>query len=164
MPTPTDPASAGSYFSGIGLRPALLPRDRDKFNAELCSAVYGDQPRLLGLIVDPTWRRILCKPRPNSSYDLFQQSLQDDVNVLLDLEFDATKYSLTRRKLLRSYLVGRAWRSSLTISNSGRTSASGNGTWKGNRAMPPNPSIQSGRAGSVVPLGTSQRPAADFEL
>jgi len=29
--------------------------------------------------------------------------------------------------------------------------------------MTPNPSIQSGRAGSVVPIGTSQRPAADFE-
>ena len=33
----------------------------------------------------------------------------------------------------------------------------------GNRDVTPNPSIQSGRAGSVVPHGTSQRPAADFE-
>jgi len=29
--------------------------------------------------------------------------------------------------------------------------------------MTPNPSIQSGRAGSVVLVATSQRPAADFE-
>jgi hypothetical protein len=29
--------------------------------------------------------------------------------------------------------------------------------------MTPNPSIQSGRAGSAVPLLASQRPAADFE-
>jgi len=37
------------------------------------------------------------------------------------------------------------------------------GLFRSTGEMTPNRSIQSGRAGSVVPVVTSQRPAADFE-
>jgi hypothetical protein len=50
------------------------------------------------LIVDPTWQRVLCIPRPNESYDLFQESLQDDVQKLLDLKFNGAKYGLSREE------------------------------------------------------------------
>jgi hypothetical protein len=74
------------------------PRDGKKFSAGIRNAIYGNRKQLLELIVDPTWRRVLCIPLPNESYDLFQQSLQDDVEKLLDLEFNGAKYGLSREE------------------------------------------------------------------
>jgi hypothetical protein len=75
------------------------PLDRKEFNAGIRNAIYGNRKQLLELIIDPTWRRVLCIPLPNDSYELFQQSLQDDVEKLLDLEFDAAKYGLSKKEI-----------------------------------------------------------------
>jgi hypothetical protein len=71
------------------------PKGRETFNLGIRSAIYRDRARLLELIKDPVWKRTLCVPPPIRSYELFQQSLADDMEKLLDLEFNATTYGLS---------------------------------------------------------------------
>lgn len=78
-----------------GLRAA---EGREVFNLGIRTAIYNDRAQLLKSIRDPVWRRALCVPASNKSYELFQQSLADDVEKLLDLEFNAEEYNLSKEE------------------------------------------------------------------
>lgn len=91
--------NTGNAEPGIAQKQELQrPGDGKDFNAGIRNAIYGDRRQLLDLIVEPAGQRVLCTPLPNESYDLFQQSLQGDVEKLLDLEFNAAKYGLNKKE------------------------------------------------------------------
>jgi len=47
-------------------------------------------------LVDPAKRAEICTPAGNASYDLFQASLHEELDILWDLDIYAFKYRLSR--------------------------------------------------------------------
>ena len=89
--TPSSTANAGDQR----LRAS---EGREAFNLGVRTAIYSNLAQLLKSIRDPAWRVALCVPAPNRSYELFQQSLSDDMEKLLDLEFNAAEYNLSNEE------------------------------------------------------------------
>ena len=59
-------------------------------------AIFRNRAELLRHLVDPAKRYEICTPAGNASYDLFQASLHDELDILWDMDIYASKYRLSK--------------------------------------------------------------------
>ena len=67
-------------------------------NAAIREAIFSNRKVLLDYLRIKRTRRIICTPLPNDSYELFQDKLSEELNVLWNLEIYASKYGLTNKE------------------------------------------------------------------
>jgi hypothetical protein len=72
--------------------------DRTQLYAGIQDAIYKNRQQLLELFGDRISRSAVCTPAPNDSYDLFQASVQEKLDVLWDLDIYAAKYRLSKKQ------------------------------------------------------------------
>lgn len=60
--------------------------------------VFRDRQKLLAYLDDPVKRSVICTPTPNDSYELFQVSVREELDVLWDLDIYAAKYGLSKKQ------------------------------------------------------------------
>lgn len=69
--------------------------DKAALNDEMRAAVFSDRRWLLDLIADDHARRVICTPAPNDSYELFQATVREELEVLWDLDINRSHYGLS---------------------------------------------------------------------
>src|ERR1700693_3808325 len=57
-------------------------------------AIFRDRKQLLAILTHQKTRSQFCAPARNDSYDLFQSSVQEELDVLWNLDIYASKYGL----------------------------------------------------------------------
>jgi len=72
--------------------------DQRKLYAGIQDAIFKDRQQLLQFLGDRKSRSAICTPAPNDSYDLFQVSIQEKLDVLWDLDIYAAKYGLSKKQ------------------------------------------------------------------
>jgi hypothetical protein len=72
--------------------------DQRQLNAAIRGAIFRNREELLKYLGDRRSRSAICTPAPNDSYHLFQESLQEGLDVLWDLDIYATKYRLSKEQ------------------------------------------------------------------
>jgi len=80
---------------GAGSKPSP---DQKQLNAAIRGAIFRNREVLLKYLGDRRSRSVICTPAPNDSYELFQESLQEELDVLWDLDIYATKYELSKEQ------------------------------------------------------------------
>jgi hypothetical protein len=71
------------------------PATGRELNAAIRDAIFRNREQLLYFLSDKKTRKVFCTPLPNESYDLFQASLHEQLDVLWNLDIYASKYALT---------------------------------------------------------------------
>jgi len=61
-------------------------------------AIYKDRKLLLSYLNDPRAHPIICTPALRETYELFQESLRDELDVLWDLDIYWKKYGLSKKE------------------------------------------------------------------
>lgn len=69
-----------------------------QLNAAIRAAIYKDRKELMEYLKNPRTRSLICTPVLNDSYELFQESIREELDVLWDLDIYATKYSLNKQE------------------------------------------------------------------
>jgi hypothetical protein len=77
--------------------PTATP-DQKQLYAGIQDAIFRNRQQLLELIGDRKSRSAVCTPAPNDSYDLFQASIQEKLDVLWDLDIYAAKHGLSKKQ------------------------------------------------------------------
>jgi hypothetical protein len=72
--------------------------DQRQLYAGIQDAIYRNRQQLLEFIGERKSRSAVCTPAPNDSYDLFQASVQEKLDVLWDLDIYAAKYRLSKKQ------------------------------------------------------------------
>lgn len=70
----------------------------DQENLAVRRSIFRDRAELLKYLSDRTLRSVICSPAPNDSYHLFQEALQEELDVLWDLDIYAKKYGLSNEQ------------------------------------------------------------------
>jgi hypothetical protein len=78
--------------------PDAKPLRGQQANAVIRGAIFGDRRQLLSYLSDRTWRQALCTPALKDTYELFQASLQEELDVLWDLDLNASQYGLSKKE------------------------------------------------------------------
>jgi hypothetical protein len=81
-----------------GSSPKAKPLTGQSANAVIRGAIFGDRRQLLSYLSDRGWRRVICTPALKDTYELFQASLQEELDVLWDLDLNASEYGLTKKE------------------------------------------------------------------
>ena len=74
-----------------------LHNDKPLYSA-IREAIFKNRLQLLPYLESRAGRAVVCTPAPNESYELFQASLRDDLDVLWDLDIYAAKYALSDKQ------------------------------------------------------------------
>lgn len=74
------------------------PPDRDRLSASAREAIFRNRAELLRHLFDPAKQEEICTPAVNASYDLFQTSLHEELDILWDLDIYASKYRLSKEQ------------------------------------------------------------------
>ena len=72
--------------------------DQQQLYAGVQDAIYKDRHQLLAFLGDRKTRAAVCTPAPSESYDQFQESIQEKLDVLWNLDIYAVKYGLTEKQ------------------------------------------------------------------
>jgi len=72
--------------------------DGKQLNAAIREAVFRNREQLLSFLRDRKTRSVICTPAPNDSYELFQASIHEQLDVLSDLDIYAVKYGLSKKE------------------------------------------------------------------
>jgi len=72
--------------------------DAKQIELSIRGAIFRSRQQLLTLLVDSKLRSAFCSPTPNDSYELFQDSLREELDVLWDIDIYASKYGLTKKE------------------------------------------------------------------
>ncbi len=72
--------------------------DGKQLNAAIREAVFRNREQLLSFLRDRKTRSVICTPAPNDSYELFQASIHEQLDVLSDLDIYAAKYGLSKKE------------------------------------------------------------------
>lgn len=80
------------------VRGGVPSSDQNQLAAGIQDAIYRNRQQLLEFITDRKTRSAVCTPAPNDSYDLFQESVQEKLDVLWDLDIYAAKYGLSEKQ------------------------------------------------------------------
>jgi hypothetical protein len=72
--------------------------DQRQLYAGIQDAIFKNRQQLLELVGDRKSRPAVCTPALKESYDLFQASIQEKLDVLWDLDIYAAKYGLTKKQ------------------------------------------------------------------
>lgn len=103
----TEVASKAAATSGVDAQgqnrdaetvPGALSATGRELNAAIRDAIFRNREQLLDFLSVPKTRSVVCTPLPNDSYDLFQASLHEQLDVLWNLDIYASKYGLTREQ------------------------------------------------------------------
>lgn len=62
-------------------------------------AIFGDRQQLLSYLGDRRSRVALCTPALKETYELFQVGLKQELEVLWDLQDNASQYRLSKKEL-----------------------------------------------------------------
>ncbi len=74
-----------------------LHNDKPLYSA-IREAIYQNRLQLLSYLDRRAGRAVVCTPSLDESYDLFQASLREDLDVLWDLDIYASKYGLSDKQ------------------------------------------------------------------
>lgn len=77
-------------------QPETRRLDKETLNADLRAAVFQDRRWLVDVIGERDTRRAICVPPPNDSYELFQATVREDLEVLWDLDANSSSYGLNK--------------------------------------------------------------------
>ncbi len=69
-----------------------------QLNLAIRAAIYKNRKQLVEYLSNPKTRSLVCTPVPNDSYELFQESVRSELDVLWDLDLSASKYGLNKRE------------------------------------------------------------------
>lgn len=72
--------------------------DQNQLKAGVQDAIFRDRQQLLKFLGERKTRTAICTPAPNDSYDEFQVSIQEKLDVLWNLDIYAAKYGLTKQQ------------------------------------------------------------------
>jgi len=61
-------------------------------------AIFQNRQQLLSYLETRAGRAVVCTPAPNDSYELFQASLRDDLDILWDLDINASRFALSAKQ------------------------------------------------------------------
>lgn len=75
-----------------------LSPDGKQLNAAIRDAIFKDRERLLSFLNDCGTHAVICTPAPNDSYELFQASLREQLDILWDLDIYASQYGLSEKQ------------------------------------------------------------------
>jgi len=65
-------------------------------NAVIRGAIFGNRRQLLSYLGDQKWRRVICTPALKDTYDLFQASLKEELDILWDLDLNTSEQGPTK--------------------------------------------------------------------
>jgi thymidine kinase len=86
----TSSRNCNTRVSSSSLSATLGPENR--------AQIFGDRQRLLEVLRSRESRAKLCTPAAIDSYELFQESLAEELDVLWDIDIYAKKYKLTEKQ------------------------------------------------------------------
>ena len=69
-----------------------------EWNSAVRGAIFSNRKQLLEFLGDPKSRSAICTPSLNDSYELFQTSVREELDVLWDLDMYASKYGLRKKE------------------------------------------------------------------
>lgn len=69
-----------------------------ELNSAIRGAIFSNRKQLLEFLGDPKSRLAICTPNQNDSYELFQASVREELDVLWDLDIYASKYGLSKKE------------------------------------------------------------------
>ena len=78
--------------------PNSKPLTGRQANAVIRDAIFGDRRQLLSYLSDPRWRQVVCTPALKETYELFQSSLQQELDVLWDLDLDTSERGISKKE------------------------------------------------------------------
>jgi hypothetical protein len=91
-------AAQEANVSSAEVATGKMAAERRQLYAGIQDAIYRNRQQLLELLGDRKSRSAVCTPAPNDSYDLFQASVQEKLDVLWDLDIYAAKYRLSKKQ------------------------------------------------------------------
>lgn len=84
--------------ANVGDRIGKPSLEGKELNAAIRGAIFSNRKQLLEFLGDPKSRSAICTPNLNDSYELFQVSVREELDVLWDLDIYASKYSLNKKE------------------------------------------------------------------
>jgi len=75
-----------------------ISSDGKQLNSAIREAIFRNRQQLLAYLEDSAERAVICTPAPNDSYEMFQASLREELDVLWDLDIYAAKYDLSKKQ------------------------------------------------------------------
>jgi hypothetical protein len=79
----------------VGSKPSS---DQEQLNSAVRRGIFKNRDELLKYLSDRRSRSVICSPALNDSYHLFQEALQEELDVLWDLDIYANKYGLSNEQ------------------------------------------------------------------
>jgi hypothetical protein len=75
-----------------------IPPNREQLSSAIREAIFRNRQQLLAYLEDSAERSVICTPAANDSYEFFQASLREELDVLWDLDIYAVKYGLNEKQ------------------------------------------------------------------
>jgi hypothetical protein len=99
-PTMADTAGIQGDIRSVDNSSGKMPLDAKQIEPAIAirAAIFRNRQQLLALLVDSKLQSAFCSPTPNDSYELFQDSLHDELDVLWDIDIYASEYGLSRKE------------------------------------------------------------------